>query len=249
MNQHGKDFIKIIETLKPSMHAHDVFNDWLVMASATLYSWKKDQAVENEYLEISKRYTQEELNKHGRLLAIIVEALEETEQDFLGEVFTMAELTNSRNGQFFTPYSISRMMAEITMGEAELPKGRVCKISDPCCGAGGMLVAAASVMKQRGFNYQHDALFIGQDIDARCARMTYIQLSLLGVPAVIICGDTLAMTCYWQRETIGYHLADMDSRLRIEKMIDIIKNPEQIQKPEPVEIKLPRGKLSQGELF
>jgi type I restriction-modification system DNA methylase subunit len=249
MNQHTKDFVKILENIKPSKHRYEVFSDWLVLAAATLYSWKRDTTVEEEYAQTAKNYTPEELEKHARLLEIAADALEEKEQDFLGEVFTLAELTNSKNGQFFTQYYVSRMMAEITMGETELPKDRVCKISDPCCGAGGMLIAGAMVMKQRGFNYQRDALFIGQDIDARCARMTYIQLSLLGVPAVIICGNTLAMMCYWQRETIGYHMADMDSRLRIEKMIDIIKNPEQIQKSEPVEIKLPRGKLAQGELF
>jgi hypothetical protein len=66
---------------------------------------------------------------------------------------------------------------------------------------------------------------------------------------VVICGDTLAMTCYWQRETIGYHMADMDFRLRIEKMIDIIKNPEQLQEPELTEARLPQRELIQGELF
>jgi len=254
LNQHGKDFIKILENIKYSKHTHEVFSDWLVMAAATLYAWKNDEKVENEYMEVAKHYTKEELDKHANLIAITVEALEEKEQDFLGEVFTFADLSNERNGQFFTPYSISYMSAKIIMGENEFPKNRVCRINDPTCGSGGMLVAGAQVMKECGFNYQQDAIFIGQDIDARCARMAYIQLSLLGVPAVVYCMNTLTMKTFWYRETIGYHLAGMEFRLRAEELIDKAKNLEKVvRKPEaeqvPIEITIPRKVLAQGELF
>jgi type I restriction-modification system DNA methylase subunit len=231
MNQQTKDFIKILEHLQPSKHHYEVFGDWLIMIAASLYSYKKDAAIEEEYLTVAKNYTKDELEKHGQLLAITVEALENTEQDFLGEVFTVAELTNSRSGQFFTPYSVSYMIAEMAMGEKDFPQNRVCKINDPCCGAGGMLIAGAMVMKKRGFNYQQNALFIGQDIDARCARMAFIQLSLLEMPAIIMCGNTITMETYWQRETIGYHLSGMDFRLRTEKILEYMRdmeNPETI---------------------
>ncbi|MDR0441848.1 MAG: SAM-dependent methyltransferase [Treponema sp.] len=252
LTKHGKDFIKLLENIKPSKNRYEIFNDWLVMASAALYSWKKDDAVENEYLEIVKQYKPEEVDQLSQLLSLTVEALEDQEQDFLGEVFTFAELSNTRNSQFFTPYHISYLMAEMAIGEKELPKNRVCKINDPCCGAGGMLIAGAMVMKKMGFSFQQDALFIGQDIDPRCARMTFIQLSLLGVPAVIICGNTITLEMYWQRETIGYYMAGMGFRLRAEELIERVKNLEQAEpEPEqiPIEIMIPRGELVQGELF
>jgi len=254
LSQNGKDFIDILEHLRPSKHAYEVFNDWLVLAAASLYSWKRDKAVEEEYLHIASQYSKEELENHGRLFAITVNALEENEGDFLGEVFTFAELCNSRTGQFFTPYHISHMMAKMTMSEKEPPQNRICKISDPCCGAGGMLIASAMAMKEMGLNFQQNALFVGTDIDARCARMAFIQLSLLGAPAVIICGDTLALKTYWQRETIGYHIACMDIRLRAEKLIDDAEKseqpiPAQIKESEPVEVILPQKELVQGELF
>jgi type I restriction-modification system DNA methylase subunit len=255
MNQYAKDFIKILEHLQPSRHGYEVFSDWLVMASAALYSWKQDKSVEEEYLEVSKNYTPGELEKHSQLLAITVEALENIDTefyggDFLGTVFTTANLTNSRSGQFFTPYHVSHMMAEMSMGETEFPKNRVCRISDPCCGAGGMLIAGAMVMKNRGFDYQRDAFFVGQDIDHRCARMTFIQLSLLAVPALVVCGNTLTMDIYWQRETIGYHLAGMDFRLRAEKMMDFIANAETPKEEKTEATTIPRTReLIQGELF
>jgi len=257
LNRHGNEFMKILKHLKPSKHTYEVFSDWLVMAAATLYSWKKDERVESEYMEIAKQYTNEELEKHAQLIAITVNALEEKEQDFLGEVFTFAELTNSRTGQFFTPYCVSYMSAQMIIGENEFPKNRVCRINDPTCGSGGMLVAGIQVMKERGFNFQNDALFIGQDIDSRCARMAYIQLSLLGVPAVIYCMNTLTLQTFWYRETIGYHISGMDFRLRAEDLIDKTKNiiREDIEiEPEPeqkqIEIKLsPSLNYVQGELF
>jgi hypothetical protein len=118
-----------------------------------------------------------------------------------------------------------------------------------------MLIAGAQAMKGKGLNPQQDALFVGQDIDARCARMTFIQLSLLGIPAVIICGDSLAFKTYWQRETIGCYIAGMEFRLRAERMLKIIKElecvaPDQAQEEkQPVEINLPRRELVQAELF
>lgn len=258
MNQHAKDFIKILDNLKPSKHRHDVFSDWLIMASAALYSWKKNKTAEDEYLETAKNYTPEEIEKHAHLLALTAEALEDIGNggDFLGEVFTLGELANTRNGQFFTPYHISRMMAEMSMGETEFPKGRVCKISDPCCGAGGMLIAGAMVMKDRGVNYQQDALFVGQDIDARCCRMAFIQTSLLAIPAVIACGNSLTAEVYWQRETIGCRLSGIDFRLRMETVLEKIHSietapvPEAAETEKPVVIRLPPSReLVQGELF
>ena len=256
MNQHAKDFIKVMDNIKPSKSRHEVFSDWLIMAAASLYApWKKCQKTENEYLEIANQYTKDELDKHGQMLAITVNALEKQEQDFLGAVFSGAELTNSRTGQFFTPYHISYLMAEIAIEENDIPNNRILKINEPCCGAGGMMIANISVLKKRGFNYQQNAYFLGVDIDARCARMAYIQLSLLAAPAVIICGNTLTLETYWQRETIGYHLADMEFRLHAEYMLDTIRKIDftkslNTEEEKPVGIKLPASReLVQGELF
>jgi type I restriction-modification system DNA methylase subunit len=263
-----KTFIDKLNSISYSRNHYEIFNDFIYMAAAALYSWKKDEQAEKEYLSIAKNYSADELEKMAELLYIITEAFEkiyfrketvdDNYGDFMGHVFMELNYGNKNTGQYFTPYQISYLIAEMSIGEKELSQGRLCKISDPCCGAGGMLIASAMIMKERGYNYQQDALFIGQDIDRRCACMTFIQLSLLGVPALVICGDTLAMKTYWQRETIGYHLNDMDFRLRAEKILEYmrnIENPEQVPEPmKPLEIKtelksVPQRKLTQGELF
>jgi hypothetical protein len=42
-----------------------------------------------------------------------------------------------------------------------------------------------------GINFQHDVLFVGQDVDPVVARMCYIQMSLLGMPGYVIIGNSL----------------------------------------------------------
>jgi len=260
MTHHAQNFIKTLDNIHYSKNRHDLFSDWLVMASATLYStWKKDKKVEEEFLQVAKQYKQEELNQLSQLLAITVDALEEKEHDFLGEVFMSGEISNDRTGQFFTPYPISYMMAKMIIDEKEPPNNKVIRVTDPCCGAGGMLIAGAAVMKERGINFQRDVFFTGIDIDARCARMTYIQLSLIGAPAIVVCGNTLLYEAYWQRETIGYVISGMDFRLRAEKIIDTAKNienenievkPESKKEQVTTEIIFPSARESvQGELF
>jgi type I restriction-modification system DNA methylase subunit len=209
-----KEFMDILENIKPSKNAYEIFSDWLVIAAAGLYAWKEDKKVEKEYKEVAKNYSKDEMDKHAQLLAITVNALEEKEQDFLGEIFIEGEFSNDKKAQIFTPYHISQMMSKMIIGIDELQKDEVFTVFDPCCGSGVMLIAAISEMKEQGFNYQQYAFFSGIDIDARCARMTYIQLSLLGAPAVITCGNTLSKETFWERETIGYIISGMNFKLR-----------------------------------
>lgn len=255
MNGHQEEFVKILEKINPSKSTHEVFSDWLVMASAALYSFKKDASVEKQYADTAAGYTKEDLDGHSHLIAVLVEALERKKQDFLGEVFAQANLTNERNGQFFTPYNISLMSAQLILDKNDLPQDRLCRINDPTCGSGGMLVAATEVLEDHGFDYQKNAFFTGQDIDARCARMAFIQLSLLGVPAVIYCMNSLTQEEYWHRETIGYHLAGMEFRLRAERLRDRTESLGQAESqrklealPEPARQAVKTAQL-QGELF
>jgi type I restriction-modification system DNA methylase subunit len=258
MKDYHREFIRILESIKPSKHSYETFSDWLIMASASLYAWKKDASAEEEYAEAAKGYTPEELDRHGQLLAVTVNALENMANsssgyDFLGEVFMAADFGNGRNGQFFTPYNVSFMMAKMLNGNAAYAQGRVERICDPCCGAGCMLIASAMAVKELdGRNYQKDYLYIGQDIDAQCARMAFIQTSLLGLPAVIACGSSLTNDVHWERETIGWHLAGMEFRLRAEKLLDFIqaaeRQPEHERPAETIPYRAGR-EYAQGELF
>jgi hypothetical protein len=121
-------------------------------------------------------------------------ALEENpDQDFLGELFTILNLFNARKGQIFTPYPIAKLMALSPCGNlaALIAEKGFISVNDPCCGAGVMLIAFANVAREQGMNYQHDIIFVGQDIDFTVVMMGYIQLSLLGCSGYVAVGDAL----------------------------------------------------------
>ena len=63
---------------------------------------------------------------------------------------------------------------------------------DPCCGAGGLLIAMVDELSRRGISIKDRVLVVAQDIDSRCVYMTFIQLALMGVPALVYKGDTLS---------------------------------------------------------
>lgn len=115
------------------------------------------------------------------------------DQDFLGKMYMDLELGNHWKGQFFTPYDICRVMAEITMGKVkqQVDKQGYITVNDPTCGAGATLIAAVNLMRREGVNYQNHALVVGQDIDRIVGLMCYIQLALLGCSGYITIADTL----------------------------------------------------------
>ena len=107
--------------------------------------------------------------------------------------------SNGKAGQFFTPYSVSQCMARINFDKDKLKAeiaadpDHVITIAEPTCGAGGLIVASIDALNEAGVNYSWNAFVDCGDIDPRCVHMTYVTLSLLGVPAVVRLGDALMM--------------------------------------------------------
>jgi hypothetical protein len=55
-----------------------------------------------------------------------------------------------------------------------------------------MIIAAAKRIKEKGYDYQRTMEVVAQDVDWRSVYMTYVQLSLLGINAVVCQGDSLS---------------------------------------------------------
>jgi type I restriction-modification system DNA methylase subunit len=159
----------------------------------------KDDELEKQYFEIIKQYKKPE--KLAELLSITTLALEEKTQDFLGEVYMFGDFGNKNNGQFFTPYHISQFMSEIVFDERTakqtIEEQGFIKLSEPCCGAGGMILGFAETMLKYDLNPQKQMVFQGVDIDINCCRMSFIQTSLMGLTGEIIHGDTIALNCWY----------------------------------------------------
>jgi hypothetical protein len=196
---HRKQFIKAFERLAHDRERHDVLSDFLEMAvcairKTTLLPGPAADAIEERYMAVVARNAPEDVRAMPALLGITTLAVQEGGCDFLGQVVVELELPNQHMGQFFTPYDVSRMIAELTfdtLDEIIAEQGFV-TVLEPACGAGGMIIAAADVVERKGFDIARQLYVDGTDISPMCFRMSYLQASLRGIPATIRRGNTLS---------------------------------------------------------
>lgn len=121
--------------------------------------------------------------------------------DWLGILYMQNNTSNSKAGQFFTPYCVSKACAEMVINKEGIEQkkrdGEILSVSEPACGSGGMILALLDVLYNKyDFNYAQNAFVEAIDIDARCAHMCYLQLSLAGVPAIVKQQDTISRKLY-----------------------------------------------------
>ena len=165
--EHRKRFIKAFESLAHHRERHDVLADFLDMGvcairKTTLPPGPAADAIEDQYMAVVKRNAVEDVRKMPELLTITALAVQEGGCDFLGQVVADLELINGHMGQFFTPYDVSRMIAEMTLrdaGDLIREKGFV-TVAEPASGAGGMIIAAADVIEKQGFDIGRQ-LYVG----------------------------------------------------------------------------------------
>ena len=193
---------ELVGLLRDNARRHrlsEVFRDFCeLLALAFSNACDKSQFEEREerYLQIIKRYERPEVIRFVQMREALTNWMECVGQaDCLGELFMALELGDSFKGQFFTPYSVSKMMAAVAIQgvESVIAERGFVRVSEPTSGAGGMVIAAADVLAEQGFNYQRCMHVVAQDIDLTAVHMTYVQLTLLHIPAVVIWGNTLAM--------------------------------------------------------
>lgn len=193
-----KEFLDTFRELCYSRSSWQVWADLMTAMACTLAnSVDKTEprytAREKEYEECIKRLGGVE--KPAKCFAIVVEALEQNpHQDFLGKLYMSLELGNHWKGQFFTPYDVCECMARLTINNnlQALKNQEWISVTDPACGAGATLVAAANIFQSEGINYQTRILFTGNDIDRVTAQMCYIQLSLLGCAGWVAVANTIS---------------------------------------------------------
>ncbi len=200
-SDYRKEFLNVFQKLTYQHRAWDIWRDFIIMFACSL-SNSMDKAHyderEKRYLRNIKKYNKQEQTLFPELAAHTVMALENNpEQDFLGSIFMELKLGNESGGQFFTPYHVCQLMADITMDDvaAQVAKNGYVTIHDSCCGAGATLIAGVHNAKRQlekvGLNFQNHVLVAAQDIDEIVALMCYIQLFLLGVATYVKVGDTL----------------------------------------------------------
>lgn len=187
----SKTIVKLSGTYTPYI----IFTDWVKMFALAISNscelfhndiWRKR---EDEYMDIAKKYNQTQLDEIVNMGKMLIDFYEqEGPYDALGEIYMASDCGNKATGQFFTPFHIAMLTAAV----GKYPdNNETFYINEPSCGGGGMILATAKVYAQRGGNYQKNMKVVAQDIDWNSIYMTYVQLSLNGIDAICVQGNTL----------------------------------------------------------
>lgn len=220
-----KELIGLLKSFGYARRTLEVFSDFVEMGATAMSNavdLRNRDAREARYLKIIGKYGKEEAARFPQMLGALTLALEQDQttggmRDVLGTVYMAMELGNEAAGQFFTPYEVSRLIAAMTLHDVRAlveRKGFV-TIHEPACGAGGMVIACSDVIREAGLNYQQAMHVSAIDVDARCVHMTYLQLALLHIPAVVIHGNSLSMEIYDHWRTPAHILGGWTHRLAI----------------------------------
>jgi hypothetical protein len=142
--------------------------------------------------------------KIDRAIAAYDRAVAESEPflDILGPLYEELASRGGKQllGQFFTPWPIACMMAEVTNPlELDVPTDRLLTVCDPACGSGILLLSTASlILRKQGADALRGWSFYGCDLDSICARMTAVQMAancsvhnLFVGEVIVFCGNSL----------------------------------------------------------
>lgn len=204
-----KGIIKKLKILGSKYSISRVFEDWIAVFAISISNsvdrtnWDER---EQRFLETINRYTPDEQQllveaSTGLVMALDKECSEGRLTDLLGEVFHGLNLHNKYHGQFFTPFHICEFMGHIALTDGGKDAGTTVRdalcqrgyvtVCEPCVGSGGLVLGFANAMYKQGLNYNKQMVAYCCDIDIKCVYMAYIQLSLYGIPAVVVHGNSL----------------------------------------------------------
>lgn len=197
--------IQTSEITRGRIHRREVFRDFIAYCALRI-SIQTDpvhQGRKASLDEVMNRYEAEETAVFARtfleLTHTVVKNVENgIYDDLLGFAYCDCGANNHALKQDFTPQDVARLLAKIiTAGHHfELPPEGFFTINDPASGSGVLLLAAVEEMARNGFNPSEQLVIQASDRDIACAQMTYIHLSLYGLPAVVVQGDCISMAEY-----------------------------------------------------
>ena len=219
-NPFSLEFVSLFNKLEPGRERLSVFKDFVELTAATLHApFIGIEASEETFSNISARYSYDDLRCLSKLLALICAALDAQKGDFLGEIFNLLGLGDSRHELQFRPYEVAHSLAsDMFYNLDELMKQQpYLTLMEMSCGAGGMAIARAEVFKQKGYNV-HNQLYIQcVDVNPVFTAMCYIQLTILGVPAEVLTFNSRRLDERMVRYTPAFYAFGWMQRLNGEK--------------------------------
>ncbi|MCL2796773.1 MAG: SAM-dependent methyltransferase [Firmicutes bacterium] len=196
MNENQKRILKLLGHFTYRRDAVTVFCDaveYLTLRTVLAFDIANVRPRADRMAEIISAYDKSDRLAFDAICDEIVRMLGRMPDDFsdyLGEIYMAIDTGKKRGGQFFTPMSVSRLIAKMNFAATDVSKP-VVTVGEPACGAGGMLMAVLEELWAQGLNYTERVLIVANDIDRRCVHMCYLQLAFAGAAAVVIHQDTI----------------------------------------------------------
>lgn len=210
--------LKLLDKGTYKVGRHEFLSDLFEMAAIAIsnkFDFRQAEEREKTYLSLINKYDKDMQQLIVQTFAEIYRLLSNQYNpsigfaDYLGEIYMRSETSSSKSGQFFTPYCVSKLCAKCVINENAIKEAmeqdKIITLHEPTCGSGGMIIAVADVLyNDYHFNISRNLLVECGDIDKRCVRMSYLQLSLAGIPAVIFQRDGLTLETWERWETPAY---------------------------------------------
>jgi len=210
-SEHQKQFLKIFDSVGRHHSRYERFADFLELATSairktTLPPGPEADAFEARYMNVVARYPPDDIRSMPKLLALTQLAVGSGGCDFLGDIAGELELLDARLVQLITPYPLSRLIVEMTLHDAGaiIAERGFVTLQEPASGAGGIIIAAADVLEKKGFDPGSTLYVEALDVAALCFKMTYLQLSLRGVPATVRHANTLSLETFENAHTPAF---------------------------------------------
>ena len=201
-----KRIIKKINSFR-SNDVWQIYNDFLLINAENFRKSVDKSFITNH--NIYDKYNNVEINLLNDILTILDELMKSDKKDYLGDLLMELEMANKLNGQFFSPFDIS-LLASITgiskdEVDIKIKEKGYTTLHEMSVGGGAIVIAVAKLLSEWGYNPKENLLVVCNDLDKKAIYASYIQFTLLDIPAIIFEMDTLTQEVKDSWKTIGYY--------------------------------------------
>lgn len=196
--------LKTADVTRGRIDRQSVLRDFLAFCACTL-SNRTDlvhlDTRTQQLNDLAKKYTTQEMETFMTAFRQLTAQIAENVQrgsyiDVLGPVFGQLHTKEGPLKQDFSPPSIGSIVSQISLQDIMPSDKGYATCMEPTCGSGILCLQSAQTFADRGYDPCEQLVFQASDLDSQCVHMTYIQLSLYCVPAVVIRGDVITLEEY-----------------------------------------------------
>lgn len=229
------DFRSLIESLAHNRSSPlEVFADFARVAACALAA----QTREEEYLAVAKNYSRAELDTFARALAGLVAEMEARPfTDLLGPYYLEigSKFARDLRGEFYTPQPVGNLMTRMLVdAPGIIEAGRPVTVCDPAGGSAGLILSLAEEFAKAN---AVDLLRVTcQDVSKIACDLAYINLTLWGVPARIIQGDSLRNTVEHEWKNLHWFRVGEPQREAFHQFMALLRSKAEPETPPPPDL-------------